>query len=98
VAFKKVHGGVHILDDRDIPQSSPARGTIVRAVGAVTVVQYRGNPDVSRRGDALRHVLNELIDPALVLNDHDCRKRALPLRDAHIQLHILAIDFDALPK
>jgi hypothetical protein len=98
MAFEKVHGGVHILDNRDIPQSGPPRGTIIRAVRAVTVVQHRGNPDESRTGDALRHILNELIDPSLVLNDHDSGKRALPVGDAHIQLHILAIDLEALPK
>jgi hypothetical protein len=98
MAFQEVHGGVHILDDRDIPQSSPSRGTIIRAVRAVTVVQDRGYPDVSGCGDALRHLLDELIDSSLVLYDHDCGKRALPVRDAHIQLHILTVDLDALPK
>src|SRR5262245_48037185 len=98
MALEKVDGGVHILDDRDISQSSPPRGTIVRAFRAVTVVQYGGNPYISRTGDALRHILNELIDPSLVLNNYDCGKRALSLGDAHIQLHILAIDLGALPK
>jgi hypothetical protein len=98
MALEKIHRGVHIFDDRDIPQSGAPHGTIVLAVRAVTVVQLRGDPDVSRTGDALCHILHELIDPSLVLNDHDSGKRALPVGDAYIQLHILAIDLDALPK
>jgi hypothetical protein len=62
------------------------------------VVQHRGNPDVSRASNPLRHILDELIDPSLVLNDHHSGKRALPIGDAHIQFHILAIELDALPR
>jgi hypothetical protein len=98
MAFEEVYSSVHIFDNSDVPQSSPPCGAVIRAVRAVTVVQYRGDPDVSRGGDALCHILDELINPSLVLNDHDSGKRALAVRDTYIQLHVLALDLDALPK
>src|SRR5438309_6281907 len=41
--------------------------------------------DVSSAGDALRHLLDELVDASLMLDDDDRRHRALAVRHADVR-------------
>ena len=95
---QEIYRGIDVLNDSDIQQPGPPRRAIVLTVRTITVVQVRGHGGISRARDTLRHFLHKIIHTALVLNDHDSRKRARPTRYADIEPHVCTIDLDAFPE
>jgi hypothetical protein len=64
------------LDDGDIAQAGSARRAIVLAVWPIAVIEVGCYANITRLGNAPGHVLHEVIDPALMLDDHHGGKGA----------------------
>jgi len=85
------------LDVETVAEARAPSDKIVFAVRAVAVVQIRSGCQVTCAGEPPGHVLDKLIDAALVLHHDECCKRSRAIGHADMQSHGAAVRLFFLP-
>src|SRR5207244_6577331 len=95
---EKVHRSVYIVEDFGISTIGSAFVVVGVNFRRVSMIKIRSHTDVSSLSDPPRHLLRNVVNAILILNDDDRRKRTRPVGLNHVELHRAMIDGDCFPR